>query len=633
MAPESSFKRAPIALGLFYCGAVLVILLGSVAPGSETQLSAQDFLSARSLVWGQKWDCGNWQPLGEPIDPRSYIESFTPDGKRLGMSVCESCRSVRIIDCDRSLQRLLRFRDAMADKCTHRWKPGVTRASLDPMGSGDMLFAVYDGRAFAVRLRPIRSSVEYEVAEVPPSIVPSDVNVATLKWEQKQVKNMSQGFMVGGRCIYLESVMEGQRITFSYDHYYGYLGSERGLVYEKPVFVAIVHKGDMGGPSTVDMTRFHFKTWEDGLSNVSDPGTRLAKGGMLEDGVPSDYVRVDFDGRPARGQVTYKKLHQGVVWKVAGAADGTYLASAGHDGQVVIYYLDRAITKVIGPFDVEDARFFDLAVSPDGAKVAAGGTFDHSILVVDVAHDQQNRIGLLPRVEGVNSLQFCGQPLSVALLTSAPELLVVNLVTDHVFPVAKMQGDLFRSVFSPSCEFAVAVVGLHLGTTEEVYRLLVLDNKGQELMSLALEEPADAVGSAIVFLGRDRLGLCVTRGGMMRWQWSARERKWQSLEKLPTPPGYFSAAITSEDGGRMWLAEDARVLEVDVNNGRIVGEISLEIGESLSTVDLPITPVPAITDLAFIPRRNMLVAALRDGRVALIDLSKGKPRKDRESGS
>jgi len=613
-------KRGTMALRLLRYGAMLAIVLESAAQGRGMQPSAQQFLSGKSLVWGQKWDRGNWEPVGEPVDARSYIDSFTPDGKRLGMSVCESCQSVRIVDCDRPVQRLLLFRDATAEGCAHRWKPAVTRASLDPIAPGDLLFAVYDGRLFAIRLGRIASQVEYEVAEVPSSSLPSDVNVAALNWQEKRVSNMKERFTIGDRGICLESVMEGQRMTIGYDHYYGYLGGERGLVYENPVFVAIAHKADVDGMSTVDVSRFHFKTWEDGLSNLSDPKTRFAKGSVPEDGVPSDFVRVDARGGLAQGQVTYAKLHEGVVWKVAGAPDGTYLASAGQDGQVVIYYLDKAMTKVIGPFRAEDARFFALAISRDGAKVAAAGDFNLSILVVDVTHDRQSRT-YFPKGEWVKDLQFCSEPLSVAFLTSTPELLVADLAAERVSPLAEIPGDLLRSVFSPACEFTAVVVIPRPGTTKEISRLLILDRKGHETMSLPFDEPADIVGSAIVFLSKDRLGLCLTQGGMMRWQWSPRQRRWESMEKLSTPPGFFSAAIASEDRGCLWLAQDARVLEVDLDTGRILGEVTLEVGESLSNTNLPVSPVPAITDLAFIPRRNVLVAGLRDGRIALISLS------------
>jgi hypothetical protein len=245
--------------------------LGKVLPraveANETESLTERFLAAKGLVWSQEWDCGDWRPADEPVSARGYIESFTPEGKRLGMSVCESCASVRIVDCDRLLQRLLP-RDATADTCAHKWKLAVTRASLDPLASGDLLFAVYEEELFALRLGPITPRVAYDVAAVPPASLP-DVNVATLPWQRKYLTELTQAFMIGKRSIQAESIREDGRMTIGYDHYYGCLGGPHGLVDESPVFVAIVHEADMEGRATVDLRRFHFRTWEDGLSNLA----------------------------------------------------------------------------------------------------------------------------------------------------------------------------------------------------------------------------------------------------------------------------------------------------------------------------------------------------------------------------
>ncbi len=93
-------------------------------------------------------------------------------------------------------------------------------------------------------------------------------------------------------------------------------------------------------------------------------GTRIVSGGS--DGT----VRLwTLDGKPAAQPF---KGHDGMVYSVAFAPDGTRIVSGGSDGTVRLWTLDGK--PAAQPFKGHDGLVYSVAFAPDGTRIVSGGS-------------------------------------------------------------------------------------------------------------------------------------------------------------------------------------------------------------------------------------------------------------------
>ena len=76
-----------------------------------------------------------------------------------------------------------------------------------------------------------------------------------------------------------------------------------------------------------------------------------------------------LDGKPAAQPF---KGHDGWVWSVAFAPDGTRIVSGGSDGTVRLWTLDGK--PAAQPFKGHDGRVYSVAFAPDGTRIVSGGS-------------------------------------------------------------------------------------------------------------------------------------------------------------------------------------------------------------------------------------------------------------------
>jgi len=236
-----------------------------------------------------------------------------------------------------------------------------------------------------------------------------------------------------------------------------------------------------------------------------------------------------------------------------------------------------------------------------------------------MANDQQERI-YSPRGAIIEALRFSSDSSRLLIVTGEPELVTLDRRTQQFSKPAPIRGELFRSLISSGGTSVVATVADAYPLTHDNCHLVFLNARGEEQASFALDKQYDLLQSALVFRATDELMLFAATGGAKRWR---LDSEWRLAEKLESPVGPFSSGVVSGHKGHVWLAGwDGVLVEVDVKSGNTVREIALDVGAVVDEVGLRMKMVPAITDIALVPGRDLLAAALRDGRVALIRTGK-----------
>jgi len=588
----------------------------------------------------QSWQCGNWEGPLQAWDLTTCVEGRTPEGKGLSLSTCDFCMSIRVIDPDSSKQRVVTSPQAQRQKCEHKWHAGVHTECFDPMRAGDLLLIAYRARLYVLAVEEVFPYLRYRIGTMAlTDPLPPVIDLRSLRWQEKLTDNE---ISIGGRSIPVYTDVPEKALSIVYDNYYGYLGSRPELEDENPAFMAIVHKSDLPDRNVVDLGKFRFKTWEDGLGNLCTPSNEpVTKTVETPTPIVEDTSSTSATKQPRSdsGNAEYLELHRGPIWDVDCPSDGSYIATAGSDGRVVISYLDRAVRTVIGPLD-STSRFFSVGTSRDGRVVIAGGDFDtcRSVLKINLPDATLENISLPLGTGYTTAVSFRKRDGLIACLTSPGQLLIVRDKSTERFTsptqlhilgrkndsrpdVVDVTGDTLSGVLSPDCGFCALMCAMKREPVGNDYALIVFDSKGQQTLRHGVEG-LDPLGSRAAFLAEDHLVLCLSSGALLEWRFLADSHKWQLQRTLPMATGPFSAALASHDGRSVWLARESTVFEIDVASGMTKRRVVLEVGEAPNEPHLPVAPVPAIVDMVLVPNYNLLAAALRDGRLALISLDR-----------
>jgi hypothetical protein len=122
----------------------------------------------------------------------------------------------------------------------------------------------------------IPQRIRYKLATLTESgDYPTKVNWEKLGWRGRKA---DIELPVGGRTILFTTSTSDhdpeqtstQIMQVDYDNYYGGLGGPNAAKYAPPTRIAIIHKDYLADNPLVDLTKFSFKAWEDGLGNRCD---------------------------------------------------------------------------------------------------------------------------------------------------------------------------------------------------------------------------------------------------------------------------------------------------------------------------------------------------------------------------
>ena len=231
--------------------------------------------------WQQHWDSGKWFDLTVTPGADSLLLTEV-SGSTLAVSVCTQCSSIRIIDMQGRRERIILSQHGHLSACRHSWKAGANAWSQTPIEQGDILLVVYKYNVYAIRImkfvfdpESLSIALLYEQAQVDfEDTLPHRLDISALEWKEFSAAenipidddrdvpfSVYRYFPAGStECTVIFSIW--------YDYYYG--GPVTGSAARIPMYVALVDHMYLQNRTVIELDRFGFKSWEDGLGNRSD---------------------------------------------------------------------------------------------------------------------------------------------------------------------------------------------------------------------------------------------------------------------------------------------------------------------------------------------------------------------------
>ncbi len=277
MRPACSILMA--SLMVLACGSGCKDRSGSDNSDDQAEANApvEIQLSPPLPCWSQSWNCGTWRPLTYKPKPELTLPLGIADAE-LALSTCAGCSSFRLVNWDDQTERIALSREAREVPCLHEWRPGFCSYSLETIEPGDAVFILYNGKMYVLVLKHILGDpvpyqeISYRIAEVCPDNGVLSTNVAwkTLAWKERSA---TESMTLGERDIKFcaqVAVLPNRKlgvkyITIKYDYNYHSLPMEE--TGSDAAHIAIVHKAYLESHPVVELAKFRFKTWEDGLGN------------------------------------------------------------------------------------------------------------------------------------------------------------------------------------------------------------------------------------------------------------------------------------------------------------------------------------------------------------------------------
>ncbi len=187
-----------------------------------------------------------------------------------------------MINPDEGTERILPSTSIRMEGDGYEWIAGIYAASVrnDSIKEGDILFIIDRGRMYAVWITRLFDAFKYEdklsykFAVVSSSgDLPTKVNLGKLNWKSHTA---TEEIPYADRTLHFITDMEivnnqltGRSfISIEYDDFYGCYGGPPNYP-DCPIaaHIAIVDKEYIAENNIVDLTKFRFKTWDDGLGN------------------------------------------------------------------------------------------------------------------------------------------------------------------------------------------------------------------------------------------------------------------------------------------------------------------------------------------------------------------------------
>lgn len=346
-----------------------------------------------------------------------------------------------------------------------------------------------------------------------------------------------------------------------------------------------------------------------------------------------------------KGTITYLAGHNSVVVDAAISGDGKRLASVDEHGFVVVRRIDaghlhddpRIDSHNIGPekpighiSSTQDGHSFFVAgnlKSPTIERIA----FDRGGLEQIFAPYPASTITCVFSFDGDTKLAYAGLNGNLSFYDLQAR---AHLSSASLYP--PFAGSSHQFAVAPDREH-VAVTWCNMvgGNSAEPYKLSVFDVFGAEVYSWRFPTNHDWSFAQPLFIAADKLVACLPSGVMRRWSLNAADRQWrEDKNTVPIPSGRFIAATASSGGDTIYLATESAILRtapdgseydqscapyhalaIAADTGKEQWKQLITVGDKNSRHNYTAAPINA---LAAVPGTNQVVAALWDGRLAII---------------
>ncbi len=227
--------------------------------------------------WEQDYACGTWtsMPFEEAVNVKAmdnYIIHHV-DNILFGFAMCDNCDSIKVVNFAEKKQRIVAYPLKSKD-CTHQWDRSVMHYSMDALCAKDYLAIVYGKKIYLIRVVsfPDFNELKYRIAKVSEkSIVsPGVIDLKKLKWDKHKTKEyqieFSDRHLIYG--IVYDFTVSRYVLFVGYDFFYG--GSLSNFPPEYTAHIAIIKHEQLSDPDIIDLKRYRFKCWEDGLGPLGE---------------------------------------------------------------------------------------------------------------------------------------------------------------------------------------------------------------------------------------------------------------------------------------------------------------------------------------------------------------------------
>ncbi|MHB9070609.1 MAG: hypothetical protein ACYC54_09605 [Sedimentisphaerales bacterium] len=283
-------KLRPVIIETMGNGEIVVKEIKSKSDVQEKNKAASKSPDEIFPCWKQSWDAGKWDMLiSEPNDfERNKYFEVNPhivNGRLVSRNVvwtsCENCNSFRVIDYEGRKERFISSFENSLQKCeSHKWEPTLNSRAAEPVEIDDYVCVIFDKSMYLVQMVNVvwgieKQGISYRIAKLTDSgNFNISINLHKLKW----TKGSSDGTVIIGTqkldispyTVYLKSGERPYAIV-DYDCVYGGMPAYNEFSQTgNPRHIAIIHKKDIDANMIIDLTKFRFKTWEDGLGNLCE---------------------------------------------------------------------------------------------------------------------------------------------------------------------------------------------------------------------------------------------------------------------------------------------------------------------------------------------------------------------------
>ena len=600
-------------------GLAIVLNIALIAPSKElfeNDLSEQ----LKNHCYFQHWSNGIWHPFSETATTRTkeMVPFFTQDEKYLWVSLCRECESIRIIDPNNRTERIIMSPQAKTKQCKHIWGPLISRDSFELIKPEDIIFVLYKRQMYILKVTSITGTnlvdqkITYDKANISLNSDIAKINLGNLKW-QKVCKAKTE-IPVDKKVINFtvnsfQNKTYDPAMTIKYDQYYGGVCCPDGISYEDSAHIAIVHKNDLNNNDLIDLTKFRFKTWEDGLGNLCE------KEVILNANKCPPKLENEYPPTLEGGQ-----LHLGPIRDIAIAPDENYIVSVGDDCQIVFYHLDKPLKETID-LTKDVSNLFTVAVDSLGKNVLVGGSSKNAsarVLLINTSAMTYEKIEIPEEISEIMDISYCVADKDIMFVSSSDEISFYDLNNRRFTNSCKVYGHCLGSVaFSPT-RHNIALISHNTVNYQlsEPSKLTIFDQSCKETLAYQFDSPNGTYLSRLAFVSDEYLIVCLLNGKMLKWKWSAQKSEWKLDKMVPIPVGNISAIETSLDGHIIWIAIDHEIYTIDTETGKLLLAANYDTREVKS--DRILFPIMVIK---FIPKKQMLAIGFGDGRIALIPIS------------
>jgi hypothetical protein len=235
--------------------------------------------------WQQSWSAGNWTPVppeictpNEPKDALPIDVREKPDAEpNIVLYSSWAIRgSRRIINPRTCKQRIILCNSDKLNGLRGEWLRSSGYTSADDLAKGDMLLLYFENMLYLIKIDQIYCAehldmIDYGYSTISDSgKIPKQITLKGLHWKGFQSEN---GIKINDAKLKFATfilVQEkglkdlGPRMGIRYPFAYGYSGKPNIKSDSEVPHIAIIHQNKIKD-NTIDVLKFRFKTWEDGL--------------------------------------------------------------------------------------------------------------------------------------------------------------------------------------------------------------------------------------------------------------------------------------------------------------------------------------------------------------------------------